>query len=49
MIGFKRIAMICSVIAILGLSGCFWGRDGWGGHRDHGDRGGDRGSEHHYH
>ncbi|HXC10259.1 MAG TPA: hypothetical protein VNV61_15105 [Steroidobacteraceae bacterium] len=49
MSGLKRIAVIGSIIALLGLSGCFWGRDGWGGHGDHGDHYGDRGAEHHDH
>jgi len=41
---FKHIAAIVSIVALLGLSGCFYGRDGWGGHHYHE---GDRGSEHH--
>lgn len=43
----KRISALISIVAILGLSGCFWGRGGWGGHNDHqGDHHeGDRGSE----
>jgi hypothetical protein len=45
MTGIKRIAVIGSIIALLGLSGCFWGRGSWG----HGDHYGDRGSEHHDH
>jgi hypothetical protein len=49
MTGLKRIAVIGSIIALLGLSGCFWGRGGWGGHGDHGDHYGDRGAEHHDH
>src|SRR5271156_1687064 len=44
----KRIAALISIVTVLGLSGCFWGRGGWGGHNDHqGDHHeGDRGSEH---
>jgi hypothetical protein len=47
----KRISALISIVAILGLSGCFWGRGGWGGHVDHqGDHHeGDRGSEHYSH
>jgi hypothetical protein len=42
----KRISVLVSIVAILGLSACFWGRGGWGGHYDHQ---GDRGSEHYSH
>jgi hypothetical protein len=30
----KRITTVVAIIAILGLSGCFWGRGGWGGHHN---------------
>jgi hypothetical protein len=44
---FKRISAIVSIAAILGLSGCFFGRGGgWNGHHYHD---GDRGSEHYNH
>jgi len=42
---FKHIAALVSIVAILGLSGCFWGRGDWNGHHY---REGDHGSEHHY-
>jgi hypothetical protein len=43
---FKRITAIVSIVALLGLSGCFWGRGGWNGHHYHE---GDRGGEHYNH
>ena len=43
---FKRISVLFAIVAILGSSGCFWGRRGPGGEHFHE---GDRGSEHYAH
>ncbi|MGD0502666.1 MAG: hypothetical protein ABSD02_07975 [Steroidobacteraceae bacterium] len=47
---FKRMSMVIAIVAILGSSGCFWGRGGWGGNHGHDhDHEGDRGSAHYAH
>jgi hypothetical protein len=44
---FKRISTILVIFALLGSSGCFFGRGGWGGDHHGDDHGDARDGAHH--